>query len=625
MLSPVRQSPTGIGCDTSADSGTDWPYADPMIQEFGFNPDTGHVYDPSSTYDYMSYCYGGSIASWISPFHWKQQFGVEGASVDVAQPQAGANSNVLGVTATLDNPDLDGDTGGALGTLYKTDGGGNLGTPPPGAGYSVQLRNGDQVLATQPFGVSFVPIETDGTTDTAQPSAALPSVPVEFTTQWVDGATSVVLLRGSQVLDTVNVSGHAPTVQVTAPAQHESWAAGSTHTINWTGSDADSDPLTYTVFFSHDGQTWEVLASDIAGASYDVDVDSVAGGDNTMFRVVASDGVNTGYGDSATVSIPNKAPFVGITGPQDGTVVQAGGLVVLGGAATDLEDGPFTDGSLTWSSDKDGLLGTGESLPVNTLSAGQHTITLTATDSNSASASQSITVIVGVPATLTVRPNSIDPARTDDVTAIVTLPPDVPTTEINVSSLHLHLGNAVLTPKASSQLGDTDLDGLPELELTFDGQTFRGAIPAPLTQTLADLTGQMNDGSALEGGDEVALIAPGDVNCSGSTDSMDVLLALRYSTSLGAPACLYAGDMNCSGDVTAEDVLGILGRIGGVSISAVSCVTSGAAPSAAGPFFAPASAAAAPATSTFPDVAKEALAGAALVLPALVLVRRRRK
>ena len=35
-----------VACDNSADSGTDWPYSNPKIQEYGIDPDTGVIYVP---------------------------------------------------------------------------------------------------------------------------------------------------------------------------------------------------------------------------------------------------------------------------------------------------------------------------------------------------------------------------------------------------------------------------------------------------------------------------------------------------------------------------------------------------------------------------------------------------
>lgn len=52
------------------------------------------------------------------------------------------------------------------------------------------------------------------------------------------------------------------------------------------------------------------------------------------------------------------------------------------GNATDAEDGVLPDSSLVWYSDRDGILGNGKEIFLNTLSLGNHIITMEATDSD---------------------------------------------------------------------------------------------------------------------------------------------------------------------------------------------------------------------------------------------------
>jgi hypothetical protein len=625
----VYHTNTADACGSN-DGNSDFPYSSSSIQEFGYNPDTGKVYTPSTTHDLMSYCPSGSSKQgWISPFTWNKMFGLFAASEGDVSPQTviqGTESFV--VSATIDNPDIDGDQGGHLNQLYHMNTDAPIISPPAGT-YAIELRNGSQVLGSQSFEVNF---QSEYSADGPGDPTPLSEVDMSFTMAWAPGATSVALVHGGQTLDEVAISPHAPTVQVTYPASPVVWQAGTTQTVSWQGSDADNDPLTYSLFYGSDATNWAIIASGLTSASYPVAVDSLAGSASAHFRVVATDGVNAGFGESAAITVPNKPPYVEITDPLDGAVLQEGDLAVLQGSATDLEDGQLSDASLVWSSDKDGDLGTGESLPINTLSPGQHTITLTATDSNDASASQSITLVVGVRGSLQVLPNSIDPAGTDNVTAIVTLPPGIQTTDINTSSLHVHIGSADLTPLATAQLGDTNTDGLPELKLTLDGQATRAAlgasqtqgVGAPHTQVEVDLSGSMNDGTALAANGSAALITPGDVNCSGATDGTDVTLALGYGVNLGLPDCLFAGDLNCDGEVTVMDVLGILGRIAGVTISAASCPVPSAATTVLALSGSPASGHDSGFGSAAGDFGFAAWLAPAFVIPALVIVRRRR-
>jgi len=124
-------------------------------------------------------------------------------------------------------------------------------------------------------------------------------------------------------------------------------------------------------------------------------VDSLAGGSNARFRVVATEGINIGYAGTPAIIVPEQAPFVVITDPVAGQTFIPGALVVMQGSATDMEDGGLPDAALNWSSDRQGALGAGPSLPTNSLTPGKHVISLTATDSSGKFTSTSVTIFIG--------------------------------------------------------------------------------------------------------------------------------------------------------------------------------------------------------------------------------------
>ncbi|MBP8251629.1 MAG: hypothetical protein KAX40_04655, partial [Herpetosiphon sp.] len=93
-------------------------------------------------------------------------------------------------------------------------------------------------------------------------------------------------------------------------------------------------------------------------------------------------------------SVAKQAPIPFIIAPSNGSTVLEGQAAALLGRADDLQDGVLSDTtSLLWTSDLDGVLGSGEAInPV--LSVGTHTITLQATNSAGMSATTSMTLIV---------------------------------------------------------------------------------------------------------------------------------------------------------------------------------------------------------------------------------------
>ena len=86
------------------------------------------------------------------------------------------------------------------------------------------------------------------------------------------------------------------------------------------------------------------------------------------------------------------APTVTIDTPEEGSLHPEGTPTTFTASATDPEDGNLS-GSVTWTSNVDGSLGTGATIAV-ALSPGFHTVTASVTDSGGQSASASITVIV---------------------------------------------------------------------------------------------------------------------------------------------------------------------------------------------------------------------------------------
>ncbi|WP_433301263.1 PKD domain-containing protein [Actinoplanes sp. CA-030573] len=117
---------------------------------------------------------------------------------------------------------------------------------------------------------------------------------------WIDGARTVQLRRGDDVLVEREVSEQAPRVTVTAPA---SVPAGSDLAISWTATDGDTEAadLRSTVELSTDGgTTWIPALTDVNGTEADLPIDAALAGKELRVRVVTSDGVLTGTAEATT-------------------------------------------------------------------------------------------------------------------------------------------------------------------------------------------------------------------------------------------------------------------------------------------------------------------------------------
>ena len=235
-----------------------------------------------------------------------------------------------------------------------------LDNPPAGTAYCLELYDaGNTKLSSQCFDVSY------GFGDSTMP---MTTAPFALTVPFPPTTKRIVLKHGGATVATRTVSNNAPTVSVSLPG------GGVVKTINWTANDLDGDTLSYSVLYSADNkQSWFAVATDLTATTYSLDTSTLPGGTNAFVRILASDGVNTGQADAGPFVVAGKEPTALINSPADGAIYAPGQTVMLVGDGFDLEDGSLPDGRLVWSSDRDGVLGTGRTLERADLSEGTHT------------------------------------------------------------------------------------------------------------------------------------------------------------------------------------------------------------------------------------------------------------
>ncbi len=269
----------------------------------------------------------------------------------------------------------------------------------PEGEYAIRLLDGTTVLSEQKFNLSPA-------ADAGDESLG----PFAFYVPWQPDTDTVNILHDGQVIASRSLTAHAPSVTILSPNGGE--AIGGQTTISWTGSDVDSDDLTYTLYYSaDDGATWDVIVSDYVQSSYLWDTNSVGGCSVCRVMVEVSDGMlsATDMSDSS-FAVDMKVPIARITDPADGGSLNESDLTVLQGYGYDPEDGYIDTANLSWTSDIDGALGTGDVLDAQ-LSTGTHTITLAATDSDSNVATDQIIVTVMADADSDGMPDEWETAR----------------------------------------------------------------------------------------------------------------------------------------------------------------------------------------------------------------------
>ena len=220
------------------------------------------------------------------------------------------------------------------------------------------------------------------------------------------------------VVVTVGPPNTAPECQINAPESGAVGQEGELVTFEAEVSDVDvpSDWLTVTWESDKDGELGSSSPNSDGSVTFawsDLSVDT----HTVTMRV--SDEVDATCTDSVLYTV-GTAPEVTLTSPGESEVVNDGENVSFSAEVSDNEDSP-TSLTLSWESDLDGTISTQgadsggvASFDLDSLSTGEHTVTLTVTDTDGLFSTDRVSFTVNALPTAPTVTVSPDPAYTDD-------------------------------------------------------------------------------------------------------------------------------------------------------------------------------------------------------------------
>ena len=127
----------------------------------------------------------------------------------------------------------------------------------------------------------------------------------------------IALMQGGAELASLIASASPPDLAITSPGAGASLDASAPLTIAWTASDADGDSLTFTALYSPDGgESWLPLGVDIVESSVTFNPAQIEGGENVLFRVLASDGFHTTEQTIGPLNVVQR-PAIAVDAPAD--------------------------------------------------------------------------------------------------------------------------------------------------------------------------------------------------------------------------------------------------------------------------------------------------------------------
>lgn len=212
----------------------------------------------------------------------------------------------------------------------------------------------------------------------------------------------IVELESGETVFTMNASDSAPSIELVEP--RAGTAFDGQVDLVWNSEDVDGDELLHFVRYSPDGERMVPLASNVSGERYTVDFDqlpTLVPGQGYL-EVLASDGLNTsramtvqlGIDGPLPISGGGNAPWTHILTPDSGKSFPVAATVLLHASGWDLEDRGLHGDTIVWTSDLDGVVATGRTTSVATLSVGVHQLSVTATDSSGLSTTDTHTLTI---------------------------------------------------------------------------------------------------------------------------------------------------------------------------------------------------------------------------------------
>ncbi len=272
---------------------------------------------------------------------------------------------------------------------------GALAVTPPGSGpYALQLRDGSDALL-----VSYL-LDLRSGSGTDEPGELDPPVQQRASFDMIldlpPGTESMGIVEGSTTLWSLARGAAPPAVSLIDPVGGELFPADADVSTEWTSSDPDPGAqLFYELAYSPDGGTTFIPLGTTTGTARNWSAARMPGTTKGLIRVRVSDGFDLAESmNSSFFELADASPTVSIVSPSDGRQFLQYNEVMLRAVAADPEDGALGGANVSWSSDRDGNLGSGDTLLLTSLSVGVHTIDVIATDSALHQATAQITLQV---------------------------------------------------------------------------------------------------------------------------------------------------------------------------------------------------------------------------------------
>lgn len=196
--------------------------------------------------------------------------------------------------------------------------------------------------------------------------------------------TFVSMILSSCTDDEVNKN---PIAEITAPSTNDSYAVGATIIFKCTASDPEDGEIT------KENIIWNSSIDGSLGNGAELSTTLTEGIHKITLTAIDNNG-NEVSDEITLLIIKDSKPSIYITKPSEDISVPQNTEILFKCIANDIEDGELSGNSIEWSSDKDGVLGNGNSITIDNLSINTHVISVKVTDSKGLCGTDEVTVTI---------------------------------------------------------------------------------------------------------------------------------------------------------------------------------------------------------------------------------------
>lgn len=377
----------------ASDPDTDYPTYNGLPQgsigEVGFDAARVALFDPHTTFDFMSYC----EPTWVGPYTYLALREAAYNHAGVSPPQEYIRSSPWAAeSADFYHLGLRVHRGDNASSVEVTRAF-HLARKPPrwpaeAEGLKLELLNEAGLLLD---------------VATAIPSHAHHHAEGPFYDYSADfprpaSLRTIRVVHEGKVLETIEVAREAPRVEITEVKRVKS-NHGNLMRVTWRAEAAPPPApphgsLSYGVRFSHDGQKWRALASGITEMQHVFDLDLVPGGEHCRVQIVASASLRSTTAETELFDAPVKRRVAYIAAPAAGVDFYVGQPIGFVGAGFSPDFGMTVPDEVFWVARAVGPLGTGHQVSTTELPVGHHRVTMYVHDGLGGEASASVDVRV---------------------------------------------------------------------------------------------------------------------------------------------------------------------------------------------------------------------------------------